>query len=71
VDLLGHAAFHGQLPPSAAKRAIDEVATLMQEDANLRAHGVCPASGHDHLIPSPFHFTSVDVRVWTAVKPEP
>jgi len=32
VGLLGHAAFNGQLQPSAAKRSIDEVATLTQED---------------------------------------
>jgi len=32
VGLLGHAAFHGQLQPSAAKRSIDEVAALTQED---------------------------------------
>jgi hypothetical protein len=33
VGLLGHAAFNGQLQPSAAKRSIDEVATLTREDA--------------------------------------
>ena len=33
VGLLGHAAFHGQLQPSAAKRSIDEIAHLTQEDA--------------------------------------
>ena len=32
VGLLGHAAFNGQLQPSAAKRSIDEVAHLTQED---------------------------------------
>jgi hypothetical protein len=32
VGLLGHAAFNGQLQPSAAKRSIDEVAVLTQED---------------------------------------
>jgi hypothetical protein len=32
VGLLGHAAFNGLLQPSAAKRSIDEVATLTQED---------------------------------------
>jgi len=33
VGLLGHAALNGQLQPSAAKRSIDEVAALSQEDA--------------------------------------
>lgn len=33
VGLLGHAAFQGQVQPSAAKRSIDEVAALTQEDA--------------------------------------
>jgi hypothetical protein len=32
IGLLGHAAFQGQLQPSAAKRSIDEVADLTQED---------------------------------------
>jgi hypothetical protein len=32
IGLLGHAAFNGLLQPSAAKRSIDEVATLTQED---------------------------------------
>jgi hypothetical protein len=32
VGLLGHAAFNGHLQPSAAKRSIDEVAALTQED---------------------------------------
>ncbi|HEX7506252.1 MAG TPA: hypothetical protein VF550_05730 [Polyangia bacterium] len=32
VGLLGHAAFNGQLQPSAAKRSIDEVAALTQKD---------------------------------------
>jgi hypothetical protein len=32
VGLLGHAAFNGLLQPSAAKRSIDEVAELTQED---------------------------------------
>jgi hypothetical protein len=32
VGLLGHAAFNGQLHPSAAKRSIDDIATLTHED---------------------------------------
>jgi len=32
VGLLGHAAFNGQLHPSAAKRSIDDIAALTHED---------------------------------------
>jgi hypothetical protein len=32
VGLLGHAAFNGQIQPSAAKRSIDDIAKLTQED---------------------------------------